>query len=275
MAFKTIFGLFGSTIAGFGGPVVSGVKSLGAVTILFQETLYWIFVGPFTGQTRFRRLVFPLMQQIGVKSLFITSLVSFLIGAILVLQTADQFKKYGGLDFVPMMICIAVVRELGPLMAAVVLSGRVGAAFTAGLGSMVINEEVLALRTMGINPVGYLVAPRLIAICVMLPCLTMYSYLIGNIGGLVAGITAFDISFWKYVVNAREAFFLTDIISGLVKAAVFGAIICMVSCYNALSVRGGPEGVGRNTMVAVVISLVSIIVADAMINFTLARYFYN
>ncbi len=262
-------------IGAFGRPIVGGLESLTRLTRLTMETLYWVFVGPFTGKTRFRKLVFPLMQQIGVFSLFITCLVAVLIGAILVLQTGDKFEDYGAKNIIPKMICIAIVRELGPLMTAIVLSGRVGAAFTAGLGSMVINEEVLALRTMGINPVGYLVAPRFIAIFIMLPVLTMYSYLFGNIGGLVVGTLNFNIPFWSYYSTVRNAFDMVDIIGGLVKAAIFGGIICMVACHNALTVRGGPEGVGRNTMVSVVMSLVSIIVADALIDGVLLNRFYK
>ena len=268
-------------VAALGRPVVGavsglreGIEALARVGGLLRQTLYWCLIGPFTGKTRFRQLVFPLMQQIGVRSLFITCLVAFLVGFILILNTADQLKQYGALGKAPTMICIAVVRELGPLMTAIVLSGRVGAAFTAGLGSMVINEEVLALETMGINPVGYLVAPRFISICIMLPCLTMFSYLVGNVGGLVAGTTMYDISFWAYVTTARDAFDLVDMGAGLVKALVFGGTICMVACYNAFSVRGGPEGVGRNTMVSVVICLVSIIVADALITAVVANFFW-
>ncbi len=260
-------------LAAVGRPVVRALEGLTQITKLLIETLYFIVVGPFTGVTRFRQLVFPLMQQIGVRSLFITCLVAVLVGGILVINTADQFKKYGVINFVPTMICLAVVRELGPLMTAIVLAGRVGAAFTAGLGSMVINEEVLALKTMGINPVGYLVAPRFIAICIMLPCLTIFSYLIGNVGGLMAGTLIYDIPFWLYVETARDAFKIVELAGGLIKAVVFGAVICLISCHNAFTVRGGPEGVGRNTMISVVNCLVMIIVTDAIITVIMAPYY--
>ncbi len=255
-------------------PMLSAFAAMGAVAQLLIQTLYWVLVGPFTGKTRFRAQVFDLMHQIGVRSMFITCLVSLLVGGILVLQTADKFQQYGAMSIVPQMICIAVVRELGPLMTAIVISGRVGAAFTAGLGTMVINEEVLALRTMGINPVGYLVAPRFIAICVMLPCLTIYSYLVGNLGGLLAGTGLYRIPVSEYMNTAHQSFTWEDSIAGVVKALVFAIIICMVSCQNALSVRGGPNGVARNTMVSVVVSLVSIIVADAMITWIMTIRFY-
>ena len=267
--------IIGNSLSSLGRPIVSGLETLAQTSTLFFETTYWTFVGPFTGKTRFRQLVFPLMQQIGVRSMFITSLVALLIGFILVLNTADQFKAYGALGFIPTMICIAMVRELGPLMTAIVISGRVGAAFTAGLGSMVINEEVLALRTMGINPIGYLVAPRFIAICIMLPCLTIFAYFIGNVGGLAAGVWMYQIPFWQYVQGARDAFSFVDMAAGMFKALIFGAIICMVSCQNAFSVRGGPEGVGRNTMISVVNCILMIILSDFIITSIVAQHFWT
>jgi phospholipid/cholesterol/gamma-HCH transport system permease protein len=264
-----------SPFAQLGRMVTSRLEGLGVLTFLFIETLYWTFIGPFTGKTRFRKTVFPLMHQIGVKSLFIVCLVITLVGGILVLQTADQFEKFGVKSMVSNMICIAIIRELGPLMTAIVLSGRVGAAFTAGLGSMVINEEVLALKTMSIDPVGYLVAPRFIAICIMLPCLTAYAYLLGNVGGFAVGTLFYAIPPSEYLAGVVKSLEQKEIIAGLVKSMVFGAIICMVACHNALTVRGGPEGVGRNTMISVVSSLVAIIIADALFTAALAKYIYN
>lgn len=261
-------------LAAAGRPGVGFVEQLGAVTHLFLDTMYWVFAGPFTGKTRFRRQVFPLMQQIGVLSLSIVCLVAFLVGAILVMQTADKFRDFGSIGLVPPTVCVAVVRELGPLMTAIVIAGRVGAAFTAGLGSMVINEEVLALKTMSINPIGYLVAPRFISICFMLPCLTVFADLIGIAGGLTVGTLNFQIPFWQYINSTIKYLEMRDLISGIVKSMVFGALICMVACHQALTVHGGPEGVGRNTMVSVVVSLVSIIVADGFIGAILANYVY-
>lgn len=261
--------------ARIGRAVTSRLEGLGALTHLFIETLYWVLVGPFTGKTRFRKTVFPLMHQIGVKSLFIVCLVITLVGGILVLQTADQFERFGVKSMVARMICIAIIRELGPLMTAIVLSGRVGAAFTAGLGSMVINEEVLALKTMSINPVGYLVAPRFIAICIMLPCLTAYAYLLGNVGGFIVGTAIYSIPPSEYLSGVASSLVPAEIVAGLVKSAIFGGIICMVACHNALTVRGGPEGVGRNTMISVVSSLVAIIIADAIFTAVLAKIIYS
>lgn len=261
-------------VARMGRGVLDRLRNLGGSSRLLLQSIYWIVWGPFTGRTQFRRQVFPLMQQIGVRSLFIVCLVSFLIGAILVLQTADQFEKFGSKHFVAPTVCISIIRELGPLMTAIVIAGRVGAAFTAGIGSMVINEEVLALRTMGINPTGYLVAPRLIAIGIMLPCLTAFSYIMGLLGGLTAAVLQFRIPASEYIIATQRYIHLTDLSWGLVKGFVFACLICMVACRQALTVRGGPEGVGRNTMISVVTSLVSIIVADAVIGMFLSSVVY-
>ena len=255
-------------------PLTDFVETLGAVTTLTGQSIYWAVMGPIRRKTKFRRFLLPLMHQIGVKSFTIVALTAFLVGAILVLQTADQFEKFGSKSFVPNVVAIALIRELGPLMTAIVLAGRVGAAFTAGLGSMVINDEVLALRTMGINPVGFLVAPRFIAIVIMQPCLTAYSYILGILGGLTVGTSIYQIPFWQYVRATINQLNWTDLGAGLVKGAIFGTIICMVSCHYAFTVRGGPEGVGRNTMVSVVRSLITIIIADALINALLAKYAY-
>ncbi|MEE9394550.1 MAG: ABC transporter permease [Planctomycetota bacterium] len=264
-----------SPFADIGRELLLRVKSLGAMTNLLIDTLYWTVIGPFTGKTRFRETVFPLMYQIGIKSLFICCLVTLLVGAILVFQTADQFERFGAKTLVPTMICLSIVRELGPLMTAIVLAGRVGAAFTAGLGSMVINEEVLALRTMGINPVGYLVAPRFIAMCIMVPCLSIYSYLLGNLGGFLVGVGFYNLPAAAYINKVGDALDMTDMVAGAIKSVFFGAIICMVACHNALTVRGGPEGVGRNTMISVVNSLVAIIVFDLLFGLLMARHFYT
>src|SRR5207247_1028780 len=159
----------------------------GGMFQLFRRTMYWVVLGPFREKTEYRRHVFPLMEAIGNKSFGIVALVAFLIGVILVLQTGYILEKYGQIRQVSGLVAVSFTRELGPLMTAIVLVGRVGAAFTAGLGTMQISEEVLALRIMSINPVGYLVAPRFIAILVMLPCLTIFANVVGMAGGCLMG----------------------------------------------------------------------------------------
>ncbi|MFN3486320.1 MAG: MlaE family ABC transporter permease, partial [Planctomycetota bacterium] len=200
----------------------------------------------------------------GVWAVCIVALVALLIGVILVLQTGYLLEKYGQIRQVSGLVAVSMTRELGPLMTAIVLVGRVGAAFTAGLGTMTISEEVLALRTLSIDPVGYLVAPRFIAIVVMLPCLTVFANVVGIAGGCLMA-TAYDLDPWAYVSDSLAFLTLQDLFSGVVKSVLFAAVICTVSCHMAFRVEGGPEGVARNTMVSVVCSLVLVILVDGLV----------
>ncbi len=252
-----------------------GETHLSSVWRLYQMTLYWVFLGPFREKTRYRAQAFPLMDAVGIKSVLIVAIVNFLIGATLVLQTGDVLARYGQTSKVPGLVAVAMASELGPLMTAILVTGRVGAAFTASLGTMAVSEEILALETMGINPVGYLIAPRFIAIVLMLPCLTVFAVLIGMCGGWVAGLLVYHIETRAYWDTSITGGFLMnkDLISGLVKSFVFAQIICMISCYMAFIVEGGSESVGRNTMVSVVNTLVTIIFADLIFTMAMVQFF--
>jgi phospholipid/cholesterol/gamma-HCH transport system permease protein len=212
------------------------------------------------------------MDEVGVKSIPIVALVSFVIGIILVLQTAYQLVKFGAITYAASLAAVALTREMAPLLTAIVVAGRVSAAFTAELGTMLVTEEILALEVMAISPIAYLVVPRFIAMLVMLPCLTVLADVIGIIGGYVVGTTAIGIRSSLYIQNTIDALLLKDIMTGLIKSVVFAAIIAMVGCYMAFVVRGGAEGVGRSTMISVVTSLISIILADCF--FTTIFYLF-
>lgn len=235
----------------------------GGMFQLLRRTIYWVFFGPFREKTEYRRSVFPLMEAIGNKSFGIVALVAFLIGVILVLQTGYILEKFGQVRQVSGLVAVSFTRELGPLMTAIVLVARVGAAFTAGLGTMQISEEVLALRIMSINPIGYLVAPRFIAILVMLPCLTIFANVLGMAGGCLMGLT-FGLDPWGYIDDSISFLSVPDLISGVAKAFLFAVVICIVSCHMAFRVEGGPEGLARNTMISVVTSLVMVILVDGL-----------
>jgi phospholipid/cholesterol/gamma-HCH transport system permease protein len=247
-----------------GRPAIGILQHVSGVFHLARLTLYFTFVGPFTGKTKLRKLLFPMMSSVGVKSAPIVALVSFLIGAILVLQTGAVLKKYGSLSEVPGVVALSITRELGPLMTAIVLTARVGASFTAVLASMKINDEIMALETMAVHPVGYLVAPRFIAMLVMVPCLTVFSYLVGMVGGWFVAINMFDLSTTLYIDKTVEYLVMSDLWQGLVKSVVFGTLISLVCCYYGFITEGGPVGLGRNTMIAVVTTLVLVITADAL-----------
>jgi phospholipid/cholesterol/gamma-HCH transport system permease protein len=240
------------------------LEHAGGMAILLKDTLYWSLLGPFRERTEHRRHAFPLMEAIGNKSFGIVALVAFLIGVILVLQTGYLLEKYGQIRQVSGLVAVSMTRELGPLMTAIVIVGRVGAAFTAGLGTMQISEEVLALRIMSIDPVGYLVAPRFIAILVMLPCLTIFANVVGMAGGCLMG-TTYDIDPWAYVADSINFLTIQDLLSGVAKSVLFAVVICIVSCHMAFRVEGGPEGVARNTMLSVVTSLVLVIMVDGLV----------
>jgi phospholipid/cholesterol/gamma-HCH transport system permease protein len=153
---------------------------------------------------------------------------------------------------------------LGPLLTAIVITGRVGAAYTAELGTMKVSEEILALEVMAVNPVGYLVAPRCLALLLMLPCLTVFADVMGLVGGFVIGSLVYHVSPASYLHTTLSWLGLADIGAGLLKSVVFAVIIGIVGCYRALVVEGGPEGVGQATMVSVVTTIVLIIVADGV-----------
>ncbi len=252
-------------IASVGRRALLLLHHVGGQFELFRRTLYWVFIGPFRERTEYRRLVFPLLEAIGNKSFAIVALVAFLIGAILVLQTGYVLERYGQVRQVAGLVAVSMTRELGPLMTAIVLVARVGAAFTAGLGTMTISEEVLALRIMGIHPIGYLVAPRFIAIVVMLPCLTIFANLVGIGGGCLTAFGCYDLDPRGYILDSMDFLLIQDLLSGLVKSILFAVVICIVSCYMALTVKGGPEGVARNTMVSVVTCLILVIFTDSLV----------
>ncbi|HLY09899.1 MAG TPA: ABC transporter permease [Planctomycetota bacterium] len=256
--------MFGERFAELTRTLRSFFENAGGMSRLLVETLYWTFIAPFRRKTEHRRLTFPLMEAIGNKSFGIVALVAFLIGVILVIQTGYILERYGQVRQVSGLVAVTVTRELGPLMTAIVVVARVGAAFTAGLGTMQISDEVLALRTMSINPVGYLVAPRLIAILIMLPCLTIFANVVGIAGGCAMGLT-FGLDPYAYIDDSINFLQLQDLISGVAKSVLFAVVVCIVSCHMAFKVEGGPEGLARNTMLSVVTQLVLLIVVDGLV----------
>jgi phospholipid/cholesterol/gamma-HCH transport system permease protein len=232
---------------------------------LFLSTVWFATIGVATGRARFGRQLLPMMRNVGVRSLAVVVMITFLTGAILVLQTGDVMKKYGQLQQVPGMVALSTVRALGPLMTAIILTARVGASFTAVLGSMRINEEIMALEAMAVHPTGYLVAPRLLSMLVMTPCLSVFSYLLGMTGGWLVSMLVYDIDTDSYIQTSILYLDMTGIVFGLVKSLVFATLITMICCYFGLIAEGGPMGLGRNIMVAVVVTIVMLVVAETLL----------
>ncbi len=210
------------------------------------------------------RHVFNQMVLMGVNSIGIVCLVGASVGMVLALQAAYQLKSMGAEVYTGGLVSVTMCRELGPLVAAIVLTGRVGARMAAELGTMVVQEEVDALTTMGLNPVRYLVVPRVIALIIVLPCLTVICDLMGMLGGYIIGTYAVGINPYLYLANNFDSLVIKDIYEGLIKSGIFAFLIALICCHQGLSVSGGAEGVGKATTSAVVTSLIVIIVMDGL-----------
>jgi phospholipid/cholesterol/gamma-HCH transport system permease protein len=217
------------------------------------------------------RLVVQQMAAIGVDSLWLVIVVSVFTGAVAAVQAAYQFTAVVPLKYLSGVILRSVVIELGPVLTALVIGGRVGASIAAELGTMKVTEQIDALRAMGISPMRNLVAPRVIAAIVMLPILTVYADAIAILGGYIVAVTSLNVSAPTYVQGLREFFHMKDLLSGLLKSVFFGNIIGMMGCYYGFQTEGGAEGVGRATTAAVVTSCVLILILDYILATILFR----
>jgi phospholipid/cholesterol/gamma-HCH transport system permease protein len=204
------------------------------------------------------------MQQCGAMSLPIVSLIGLLIGLILAYQAAVLMRQFGADIYVADAVGLAMVREMGAMMTAVILAGRTGAAFAATLGNMRANDEIDALETLGIRPVDFLVMPKLVALCLMMPLLALYANGMGILGGMFVSLTVLDIPPAAYWVQTISAIDLSDVASGVIKACAFGLLVGLAGCHRGLLSERSAAGVGRAATSAVVMALLLIIVADAL-----------
>ena len=204
------------------------------------------------------------MVRVGVRSIPIVSLVVFCIGAIIAFQMSPVLRDYGALSQVADIIAVAMFRELGPLVSAIVLTGFAGASIAAELGTMTVSEEIEALDAMSISPVRFLVVPRVLATMTMMVCLAVVGDLMGVLGGMVVSKVFLEITMIQYITRTFEVVKMQDFITGLVKAAVFGMLISGLACYLGLGVKGGAEGVGHATTRTVVLTIVALILVDLM-----------
>jgi len=239
-------------------------------SLLLCSTMYWAFVSPVRGKPVRVNDLFRQMVLIGVRSLPIVFLVMFFMGLVLAMQSAETLKKVGSLSLVGGLVAAAVMREIGPMLTAIVLAGRSGAAITAELGTMVVAEEIDALETMGLNPVHFLIVPRVLAMVIMGPCLTILGVFMAMYGGYLIGIYFLDIDPIQYWRKSFDMLKLKDIYSGMIKSVVFAGLVSNIACYFGFIVEGGAEGVGRSTTQSVVSSIVMIIAADVL----LTAFFY-
>jgi len=209
------------------------------------------------------RHVLPTMERTGVDAIPIVVLINFLVGFVVAYQAAAQLRPLGAEIYVADLVGLSITREMAPLMTAIIVCGRSGAAFAAELGSMKVSEEIDALRTMGFGPVRYLVLPRMVALVLVMPVLTLIGDFVGIMGGFLVASHSLDITLTAYITEMQTVVFLWDIVSGLVKSMVFGGAICLIACQQGFATTGGAEGVGRRTTSAVVSILFSLIVIDA------------
>lgn len=249
-------------VSQIGESVTDGLAYLGSLASLGGQAAYYGIVGPLRGKPLRWQSAISQAMEVGVRCLPILSLITFFIGLILALQAAYELTKIGAMSVVPRAVALSMSRELGPLITAVVVIGRSGSAFAAEIGTMKVTEEIDALETMAISPVGFLVAPKFLAMIVMLPCLTIWALGMGILGGALFGVLRADFTFVRYLQASLESLYVRDIVSGLVKSVMFGITITAVGCLEGFSTGGGAEQVGRSTTRAVVMSILLVVVVD-------------
>ena len=205
------------------------------------------------------------IQEAGAEALPIVGLISFLIGMIFAFVGVMQLQNFGAGIYTADLVAVAMVREMAPIMTAIIMAGRTGAAYAAQLGTMKVNEEIDALSTIGINPIDFLVLPRIIALIVMMPFLTMYSSLLGIIGGLVVAVSMLDVSVIQYVVQTNASLGLNTLFGGLLKAVVYGALVALAGTQQGIACGDSAMAVGQATTKAVVMGIVLIVVSASIL----------
>ncbi|HKN61349.1 MAG TPA: ABC transporter permease [Candidatus Acidoferrales bacterium] len=254
-----------------GEATITGLAYVGGLARLTGGAARAVFIEPFRGgKLRLGRAVHQAMS-VGVTALPIVSLISFFVGLILALQGAYELRRLGALQLVANAVAVSMTRELGPLMTAIVVIGRSGSAFAAEIGTMKVNEEIDALETMALEPVPFLVAPKFLAMMLMVPCLTTWADLMGVLGGGSFGVTSAGFTWTTYIRATLNAIALRDLLLGLVKAFMFGVVITAVGCQEGFSTGLGSEQVGRSTTSAVVKSIFLVVLVDLV--FTAIFYF--
>ena len=212
------------------------------------------------------------MEQVGVDGLPIVGLISFLLGLIMAFMSAIQLKSFGANIYVADLVALAMVRELGPIMTAVLVAGRSGSSFAAEIGTMIVREEVSALEVEGFHPVTFLAVPRIVAAIMMVPLLILFSDVTAIVGGLIIGVTYLDLTVYGYVQQTLSALAVTDILLGAFKGVIFALLIAGIGCQRGFTTMGGAEAVGRVTTSAVVAGIFLIVVADSI--FAIVQYYF-
>lgn len=251
--------------ASVGSATVNLISGTGAAFEFIGE-VFVAFIKLCTGRASFRKVDLGLfLQQTGAQALPIVSLISALVGLILAFVGAVQLKAFGAQIYVADLVGIGMVRVMGAIMAGIIMAGRTGASYAAQIGTMQVNEEIDALRTLGISPIEFLVLPRVLALMIMMPLLTVYADIMGVLGGLIVGVFVLDLNPIAYLNQTRYALTLTTVWIGIFHGAVFGLLVGMAGCLRGMQCGRSASDVGHATTSAVVTSIVAIIVATAII----------
>src|ERR671931_273129 len=236
----------------------------------FQETLERVQQGrvPFRAASFFRQSV-----RAGVDSVPLVGLVSFFLGLTMALLTGYQLQRFGTERLIPGLVAIAFTRELGPLLTGIMLAARIGASFTAELGTMQVSEEVEAIEAMGISPLRFLVAPRMLALFLLMPCLSTVSNISAIFASSLVSRAWFSIAFPYFFDLVKDSLLIRDIITGILKSFMFGLLIASIACYRGLTVKGGAAGVGTNTTSSVVTAITTVIGFDTVYNVVYTNFY--
>jgi phospholipid/cholesterol/gamma-HCH transport system permease protein len=248
-----------------------GIEGFGRGAGLVAESIYWLFLGRSQQQPVRTPAVFEQMMEIGIRAIPIVGVLAATIGIMLAIQGIYTLRIFGAESRVTLGIALSMTREFAPLITGILVAGRSGSALAARLGTMKINQEIDALRVMGINPVRFLVVPALLGCLVMVPALTIFSDIVGlGAAGVYVGIEL-GMSMAAYVDELITILTENDIIHGIGKSAIFGVLIAVIGVLNGISVQGGAEGVGRSTTRAVVQSIAAIVITDMLFVFVVTR----
>jgi phospholipid/cholesterol/gamma-HCH transport system permease protein len=244
----------------WGTVVIDGISMVGDISLFAWQMILWMFRAKPKRET-----LMPNFYAVGVLSLPVVALTGTFIGMVLAIQSYHQFKNIGLETFLGAVINMSLVRELGPVLAATMLAGRVGSAMAAVLGTMRVTEQIDALKTLSTNPIKYLVVPRIIATIISLPILVIIADIIGVMGGYAVSVYSLNFSAESYIANTFKFLEQIDVVSGLTKAAFFGFVISVMGCYFGYHSKGGAEGVGIATTNAVVSASIAILLLNYII----------
>jgi phospholipid/cholesterol/gamma-HCH transport system permease protein len=240
-----------------GSYIIRFTKELGSILLLVLSTLKQLFIPPFEMKSVLKQMI-----EVGIKSLPVVLITAVFTGMVLALQSYTGFRRFGAEAMVGSVVALSMTRELGPVLTALIVAGRAGAAMAAELGTMRVTEQIDALETLAANPVKYLVVPRFLAGLFMLPALAIVTDIVGILGGYAVTVGLLGTSSTIYWKRTWDYLDMEDIYNGIVKACFFGAAIALVSCYKGFYSEGGAEGVGKATTSAVVLSSMTILISD-------------